>query len=39
VAFDETIAIRIRAQLKMFSESFEEKPMFSSLSFFYIKAK
>lgn len=35
MAFDETIAIRIRAQLKMFSESFEEKSMFGGLSFLY----
>jgi len=35
LAYDETIAIRIRAHLKMFSENFEEKTMFGGLSFLY----
>lgn len=35
MAFDESIANRIRAQLKMFPETFEEKRMFGGLSFLY----
>ena len=35
MAYDESIAMRIRAQLKMFSDSFEEKSMFGGLSFLY----
>ena len=35
MAYNETIAIRVRAQLKLFSETFEEKRMFGGLSFLY----
>lgn len=35
MAFNEMIALRIRAQLKLFSEEFTEKKMFGGLSFLY----
>lgn len=35
MAYNETIAIRIREQLKLFPEEFTEKPMFGGLSFLY----
>jgi len=35
MAYSETLAIRIRAQLKLFPEEFTEKRMFGGLSFLY----
>jgi len=35
MAYDETLAIRIREQLKLFPEEFTEKRMFGGLSFLY----
>lgn len=35
MAYSETLAIRIRAQLKQFPEEFTKKRMFGSLSFLY----
>lgn len=33
--YNETLAIRIRAQLKLFKEDFTEKKMFGGLTFLY----
>ena len=35
MAYNETLAIRIREQLKWFPEEFIEKPMFGGLSFLF----
>ena len=35
MAYSETLAIRIRAQLKLFPEEFTEKRMFGGLSFLF----
>ncbi|MEJ2113173.1 MAG: TfoX/Sxy family protein [Flavobacteriaceae bacterium] len=35
MAYNESIAIRIREQLKLFPEAFTEKKMFGGLSFLY----